>query len=84
MKTTQKDRIINYIREFGSISSWEAYSDLGITQLGARIDQLKKEGYEFKSEWVSNTNRFGEKTDYKRYYLADIIAEGMEHITRLD
>ena len=84
MKITQKDRIINYIREFGSISSWEAYSDLGITQLGARIDQLKKEGYEFKTEWESNTNRFGEKTEYKRYYLADIIAEGMEHITRLD
>ena len=82
MKTTQKQRIINYIREFGSISSWEAYSDLGITQLGARIDQLKKEGYEFKSKWVSNTNRFGEKTDYKRYYLADIIAKNMEHITR--
>lgn len=84
MRTTQKDRIINYIRQFGSISSWEAYSDLGITQLGARIDQLKKEGYEFKSEWVSNKNRFGEKTEYKRYYLADIIAENMEHITRLD
>ncbi len=82
MRTTQKDRIINYIREFGSISSWEAYSDLGITQLGARIDQLKKEGYEFKSEWVSNTNRFGEKTEYKRYYLADIIAANMEHITQ--
>ena len=42
MKIAQKDRIINYIREFGSISSWEAYADLGITQLGARIDQLKK------------------------------------------
>ena len=82
MKISQKDRIINYIREFGSISSWEAYSDLGITQLGARIDQLKKEGYEFKSEWVSNTNRFGEKTEYKRYYLADIIAANMEHITQ--
>lgn len=82
MRITQKDRIINYIRQFGSISSWEAYSDLGITQLGARIDQLKKEGYEFKSEWVSNTNRFGEKTEYKRYYLADIIAANMEHITQ--
>ena len=33
MKISQKDRIINYIREFGSISSWEAYKDLGITQL---------------------------------------------------
>lgn len=84
MKITQKDRILEYIRNFGSISSFEAYSDLGITQLGARIDQLKKEGYEFKTEWESNTNRFGEKTEYKRYYLVDIIAENMEHITRLD
>lgn len=82
MRTTQKDRIINYIREFGSISSWEAYSDLGITQLGDRIDQLKKEGFKFRTEWESNTNRFGEKTEYKRYYLVDIIAENMEHITR--
>ena len=82
MKITQKDRILEYIRNFGSISSFEAYTDLGITQLGARIDQLKKEGYEFKTEWESNTNRFGEKTEYKRYYLADIIAENMEHITR--
>lgn len=82
MKISQKQRIINYIRQFGSISSWEAYSDLGITQLGARIDQLKKEGFEFRTEWESNTNRFGEKTEYKRYYLADIIAANMEHITQ--
>lgn len=84
MKISQKQRIVNYIREFGSISSWEAYSDLGITQLGARIDQLKKEGYEFKTKWESSTNRYGEKVDYKRYYLADMTAENMEHITRVD
>lgn len=83
MKTTQKQRIINYIREFGSITSYEAYADLGITQLGARIDQLKKDGYEFKTEWESSTNRFGERTDYKRYYLVDMTARNMEHITRL-
>lgn len=35
-----------------------------------------------KTEWESNTNRFGEKTEYKRYYLVDIIAENMEHITQ--
>lgn len=84
MKTTQKQRIINYMRQFGSITSYEAYADLGITQLGSRIDQLKKEGYEFKTEWESSTNRFGERTDYKRYYLVDMTARNMEHITRLD
>ena len=82
MKITQKDRILEYIRKFGSISSFEAYANLGITQLGARIDQLKKEGYEFKTEWESNINRFGEKTDYKRYFLIDMVSENMEHITR--
>ena len=69
MKIPQKQRVIAYINKFGSISSWEAYSDLGITQLGARIDQLKKEGYNFKTEWESSKNRFGDKTEYKRYYL---------------
>ena len=69
MKIPQKQRVIDYLNKFGSISSWEAYADLGITQLGARIDQLKKEGYRFKTEWESSKNRFGDKTDYKRYYL---------------
>ena len=80
MKITQRDRVINYIREFGSISSWEAYKDLGITQLATRIKELKEQGYDFKTEWESSTNRFGEKTDYKRYYLADMISENMQHI----
>ena len=82
MKITQKDRILQYIREFKGISSWEAYADLGITQLGARIDQLKKEGYEFRSEWESSTNRYGDKTEYKRYYLVnDMIGDNINHIS---
>lgn len=71
MKKTQKERILDYIKQFGSISSWEAYADLGITQLGARIDQLKKEGYLFQADWESNTNRFGERVNYKRYKLSE-------------
>ena len=83
MKITQRDRVINYIREFGSISSWEAYKDLGVTQLATRIKELKEQGYEFRTEWESSTNRYGEKTDYKRYYLADMISENMQHIPQL-
>lgn len=83
MKITQKDRIINYIREFGSISSWEAYSELGITQLGARIDNLQKEGYTFKTEWEHRKNRYGENVSFKRYYLADIVSENINHIPQI-
>lgn len=84
MKITQKDRIINYIREYGSITSWEAYQDLGIMQLGARIDQLQKEGYEFRTEWEHKKNRYNEDVSFKRYYLADMIAENMEHISLIE
>ena len=84
MKSTQKQRVIDYIQEFGSISSWEAYADLGITQLGARIDQLKKEGYEFETEWESKKNRYGDNTTYKRYRIAEMVEDNMNHIPRLD
>lgn len=83
MKITQKDRIINYIREFGSITDLEASRELGVQQFGARIFSLKKDGYMFRTEWESSVNRFGEKVDYKRYYLADMVAENMEHITQI-
>lgn len=79
---TQKDKIINYIRSFGHITSMEAYADLGITQLGARIDDLQKEGYQFKKEWISGTNRLGEKVEYKKYSLVDdMIRENLEHVS---
>lgn len=84
MKATQKQRIIDYIKQFGSISSWEAYADLGITQLGARIDQLKKDGYEFETEWESKKNRYGENTTYKRYKIAEMIEENINHIPVMD
>lgn len=69
MKKSQKQRILDYIKEFGSISSWEAYSELGITQLGARLDQLKREGYMFSTEFEKCKNRFNEDVHYKRYRL---------------
>ena len=84
MKVSQKDRIRNYIRQFGSITSWEAYQDLGVMQLGARIDQLQKEGYVFRTEWESKKNRYGENVSFKRYYLADMTAENMKYIPRID
>lgn len=72
---TQKERIIEYINQFGSITSWQAYQDLGIMQLGARIDQLQKEGYVFKTEWEQQKNRYGEPVSFKRYYLKEKVEQ---------
>lgn len=72
MKITQRQRIVKYIRDFGSITSFEAYADLGITQLATRIKELKDEGYKFKTEWINSKNKYGEPISFKRYFLVDI------------
>lgn len=66
---TQRERIIEYIKEFGSITSYEAYTDLGITQLAARIFELKQQGYDFKTQQRTSTNRYGEKVNFIEYSL---------------
>lgn len=71
MKPSQKERVLKYINDFGSISSFEAYKDLGITQLGARIWELKKDGVEIMTRWKISYNRYGDKVTYKEYYLEE-------------
>ena len=71
MKPSQKERVMKYIEDFGSISSFEAYKDLGITQLGTRIWELKKDGIEIRSRWKNSFNRYGDKVLYKEYYLEE-------------
>ena len=66
---TQKELILKYIEDFGFITSFQAYADLGITQLGARIKELKALGYEFKTVNIKDKNRYEKPTHYYRYYL---------------
>lgn len=68
-KTTQRDMVLKYIRDFGCITTWEAYSELGISQLGARIFELKERGYEFEKERIYTKNRYNKKTHYDVYRL---------------
>lgn len=69
MRKTHKERTLDYINKFGSISSLEAFKDLGNTRLSATIFNLRKDGYNIKSKTETSLNRFGEKTTYFRYYL---------------
>ena len=68
---TQCEKIIQYMTIFGSISTMEAFSDLGITRLGSRIHDLRHDGYKIKGKSVKSTNRFGEPVRFMRYYLEE-------------
>ena len=66
---TQKEAILNYIEEHGSITPKQAIYDLGITRLAAYIHDLREEGYNIETERITvKTKRYG-KTSVARYYL---------------
>ncbi|MBR1445470.1 MAG: helix-turn-helix domain-containing protein [Alloprevotella sp.] len=68
---TQRQRVLEYMQEHGSITSMEAFRKLGVTRLSAVIFDLKAQGHEFDTAKEKSKNRFGEKTSYARYILRD-------------
>lgn len=66
---TQRDRVLEYMKDFGTISSWQAYADLGITRLSARIYELKERGYMIGKEKVKTINRYGKPVTFDKYRI---------------
>lgn len=66
---TQCELIIRYLREYGSITTYESYAKLFITRLPSRIWDLKQRGYEFDEEWVTKKNIYGKIVSFKKYIL---------------
>lgn len=66
----QKDRIMKYFKDFGSITPLQAIRDLGIMRLGARIWELVREGWTIDRDTECSKNRYGKDTRYARYRWA--------------
>lgn len=65
-----RDRVLNYIKDFGSITTYEAFTELGCTRLSEYIRQLR-EDYNITDEWIQAKNRYGDKTEYKKYRMGE-------------
>lgn len=63
----QCELIVRYIREHGSITTHEAFFDLGVSRLASRIHDLTEAGYSFKKESVRVRTRYGDITTVTRY-----------------
>ena len=68
---SQCEKIIRYMKDFGSITTMQAFDDLDITRLSARIHDLKALGYKIKTETVKRRNGYGEKKVYFKYSLEE-------------
>ena len=64
---SQKQMVLDYIHEFGSITPIDAFRDLGVTRLSAIVFNLKEDGHEIVAVIERGKNRFGNQTRYARY-----------------
>lgn len=66
---TQRGDVLNHLKTFGSITSWEAIKEYGVISLPSRIRELKDEGYLITVKQYSHVNRYGKTIWANRYYL---------------
>ena len=64
-----QQRVYDFIKEHGSITTQQANKELGETRLSARIFELKEKGVNIQDEWLWVKNRYGEKRHVKKYFI---------------
>lgn len=69
--TTQCEKILRHLKDFGSITAMEAMQEYGCMRLAARISDLRANGVAIVSETVAGKNRYGETTHFAIYRLAE-------------
>lgn len=67
--TTQRERILAHLKSGRSIDPFEALSAFGCYRLGARIHDLRVDGYRINTVLVDRVNRFGNACRVALYTL---------------
>lgn len=68
---TQTERVLWYMREFGSIDQAQALKDLGVMRLASRITDLRSRGFNVKKTMKKVVNRYGEACNVAEYSLEE-------------
>lgn len=68
---TGNERVLNYIKKYGSITQKQASDYLGLSRLSARIWDLRQQGNQILTEYITVKNRYGIKIKVARYRLAE-------------
>lgn len=66
---TQKQRVLEHLRNFHTIEPLQALSQLGVYRLASVIHLLKQDGWPITSKRVEVTNRWGETCNVAQYTL---------------
>lgn len=67
---TQAQKVVDYMNEHGSITTLQAFLDLGVTRLASRIHDISGMGIGIERETVRVETRDGGTAYVTRYRLA--------------
>lgn len=71
MYQSQKQLVLNYLKDHGSISSWIAFQELKITRLSEYIRSLRHDDLiNVTDEWQENNHK-----RFKVYFLGEVRQE---------
>lgn len=73
---SQNERLLNYLKTHKTINPLEAWSELGIYRLGARVWDLRAMGYNIQQDRIKVFNRFKEVCRVAEYRLFDEVSQG--------
>ena len=65
---TQQEKVLDYMRENGSITSYEAFQEFGVCNLQSCIYELKKKGYKISAVPYSSDEKKQAKGRYQHIY----------------
>ncbi len=71
MNLSQNDKVLQFMKINGSISSMQAFQYLGVTRLSARIADLRERGVKIISKTVYTRSKDDTPIHYSVYSLVD-------------
>ena len=66
---TQNQKILRYMKQYGSITPLDAMREFNCMRLAARISDLRRTGVRIKARTVASLNQYGEKVHFAKYTL---------------
>lgn len=63
----QQTRILNYMNKHGGITAAEAFQNLGVMRLSARIKEMRQDGVNIITQRMECRNRYGETVHFTKY-----------------
>lgn len=68
---TQNEIILKHLETYGKITPYQALREYGCLRLGARIWDLRDDGYVIDTKVKKHKNKFGKQVYYAEYILKE-------------